>query len=220
MKAHALLGVAMLASACAPSGTRPHDMSTAGHERAAQHEEQLATAAETPDAGCAAPPCWTVTPEARAEAERHRDLAARHRAAASALQGAEDRACGGLDEASRDESPFMHRADIASVEELTEEYQIGHSTMHRRVGATVTFRAVPGMTREWLQRVIDCHIARNAAMGHDVPEMPDCPLVPMGVTAVVRSVGGAFAVDIHAPPGDAADEVLRRARSLVTSPGP
>lgn len=219
MRMHVLVALALLACACTPAGTHPHDMSTAGHERAAQAEEQLATDAET-EHDCAVSPCWTVTAEARADAERHRDLAARHRAAAAALRDAEARECAGLDDASRDESPFSHRADIASVEELWEDVRVGRSTTRRRAGATVMFRAVRGLTREWLQRVVDCHLARNAALGHDVPEMPDCPLVPMGVTAHVRSEGDEFAVDIRGETNEAADEVLRRARSLVAPASP
>jgi hypothetical protein len=52
------------------------------------------------------------------------------------------------------------------------------------------------MTTEWLQRSVDCQLARNAALGHVVPEMPDCPLIPNGVEAHVRSVGNGFAVEI------------------------
>jgi hypothetical protein len=47
--------------------------------------------------------------------------------------------------------------------------------------AIVMFRARPSMTAEWLQRVVDCHPARNAALGHVVLDLPDCPLVPKGV---------------------------------------
>jgi hypothetical protein len=151
----------------------------------------------------------------RAEAARHRELAAAHRTAAEALRDAEARACVGLTDADRDESPFSHHADIAEVSELTEVVPAGRGTATRVVGATVVIRAVPGLTAEWLTRVVDCHLARNAALGHDVPEMPDCPLVPAGVTAHVRSAGGGFAVDVRADGQDQALEVLRRARALV-----
>jgi hypothetical protein len=79
----------------------------------------------------------------------------------------------------------------------------------------VTIRAVPGLTAEWLQRVVDCHVARNAALGHVVPEMPYCPLVPKGVHATVSSVHGGFAVAIRADDGEGAQEVLRRAEALI-----
>ncbi len=204
--------VAILVAACTAPGTQPHDMSTSGHERAAREEEALASSAET---DCTASPCWTVTDEARQDAQRHRELAAEHRAAAAALAEAEAGACIGLDEDTRDESPFMHRADIASVDELTEEVRVGRSVMRRIAGATIVFRAVRGMTAEWLQRVVDCHLARNAALGHDVPEMPYCPLVPRDVTAHVRSTGSGFAVDVRSGDHTSAAEVLRRARALV-----
>jgi hypothetical protein len=54
-----------------------------------------------------------------------------------------------------------------------------------------------------------------AALGHDLPEMPYCPLVPKGVTATVTPVGAAFAVAVRSEDPDRANEVLRRARMLV-----
>ena len=80
---------------------------------------------------------------------------------------------------------------------LTESHSAGKATTQEIVGAIVEFRAVPGLTAEWLQRMVDCHIARNAALGHDVPEMPDCPLVPKGASAQVASTGAGFSVAIR-----------------------
>jgi hypothetical protein len=68
---------------------------------------------------------------------------------------------------------------------------------------------------QWLQRLVDCHLARNAALGHDVPEMPYCPLVPKGVTASVAPTTTGFAISVRADDTDTANEVLRRARMLV-----
>lgn len=70
------------------------------------------------------------------------------------------------------------------------------------------------MTVPWLQRLVDCHLARNAALGHDVPEMPYCPLVPRGVSARVSAVDRGFAVDVRAEDPATAQEILRRARGL------
>lgn len=49
------------------------------------------------------------------------------------------------------------------------------------------FRPVPGLTKELFQRIVNCHLARNAVLGHDAPELAYCPLAPKGVTAEVRS---------------------------------
>ena len=84
--------------------------------------------------------------------------------------------------------------------------------------STATFRAVPGMTVEWLQRVVDCHLARNAVLGHVAPEMPNCPLVPEGVTARVRSTGNGFAVDLRADDSTTVREIVARTDRLARRP--
>jgi hypothetical protein len=100
-----------------------------------------------------------------------------------ALRDAATRACVGVPNDDRDMSPFDHREDIESVAQLYSPSSGGKNPTRHFLGATVVFHATPGMTAQWLQRVIDCHLARNAALGHDVPEMAYCPLVPKGVSA-------------------------------------
>jgi hypothetical protein len=205
-------------------------MSAAQHEAMAARAEQSAkvqAAQFDPNAsiehtrcGSRAYPCWssTVNPTAShlAEADRHRELAAKHRAASQALRDAEAQACVGLAPADRDMSPFAHGEDIASVQELVHRSgggKTGGSSL--AVGAVVVVRAVPGLTAQWLQRVVDCHLARNAALGHDVPEMPYCPLVPRGAIATVTPTETGFAVAIQADDPAVAQDILRRARTLV-----
>jgi hypothetical protein len=221
-----------LAACSADQGTHPHDMSSARHEAMARSEDQSAKAHEAqydPRASvqrgrCGAgkeawaEPCWssTVNPTGAhlADAERHRELAAKHRAASQALRDAEARACVGLADADRDMSPFAHREDIASVQELVVRSGGGKASSLRTKGAVVVIRAVPGLTPQWLQRVIDCHLARNAALGHDVPEMPYCPLVPNGITASVTPTDTGFAVAIQSEDPTVGQEILRRAQGL------
>lgn len=210
-------------------GANPHDMSAAQHQAAANDHDQLADAhAGQYSADASATvwrcsrrgACWTSTTNPTAahqdEAKKHQRMAADHRAASQALRDAEARACVGLADEDRDSSPFDHRDDIASVEPLSENVSSGKGGQPPKMtGAVITFRALPGLTAEWLQRVVDCHLARNAALGHDVPEMPSCPLVPKNVTARVTSTGAGFAVAVRSDDSDTAVEVLRRARSLV-----
>ena len=217
--------------ACAhASGTEPHDMSAAQHQAAAAEAESQAaehTAQVDPNATQATPPCvssrghvcWSknTNPNAehRASAESQRELAAQHRAASQALRDAEAKACQGISDEDRDTSPFARTADIESVTQLREEHKLGRSTSTVDAGATIVFRATPGLTAEWLQRIVDCHVARNAAVGHDMPEMGSCPLVPKGVQAKVRSAGTGFAVDVRGKDAAAAAEIWRRAQ-LIT----
>lgn len=223
------LGGAVTLGGCTPAATASsHDMSAAGHEEAAgaetaeaeAHEAEAEALERSGPAAAEGGPIWTVDPSRadalRLDAARHREAAAAHRASAEALRAAEDRACAGLPDTERAESPFSHREDIADVRELTEEEPVGSgATVSRVIGATIVFRPVPGLTAEWLTRLVECHLARNSALGHDVPEMGDCPLVPAGVTAHVRTVIDGFAVDVRAPGADGAREVLRRAHAMV-----
>jgi hypothetical protein len=217
------------AIACASTpGAQPHDMSAASHEGMASAEDKSAAAhaaqydpeaaAEKVRCGGTNPACWTSlenpTTEHRQMAAQHRKAAADHRAASKALRDAEASACAGLSEQDRDMSPFAHREDIAGVEELKSPppYTKAPAVLG---GAVISFRAVPGMTAQWLKRVIDCHIARSAALGHNVPEMPYCPLVPKDVTATVTATDKGFAVALESKDADVAREILKRANALV-----
>ncbi|MFZ5894619.1 MAG: hypothetical protein ACOY0T_26390 [Myxococcota bacterium] len=226
---HSALASVFVVACAADPGTRPHDMSAASHEAMAKQEEQTADAhsaqynpaAQGKTESCGRGGCWTSTTnptkEHDADAQRHRELAAKHRAASTALAQAEAQACVGISNDDRDISPFFHRDDIKSVSALVEQVRNGKTVVDKRVGATVVFRAVPGMTAEWLQRVVDCHLARAAAAGHAMPEMDYCPLELNNVTAKVTSVGDGFAVHIRSNDAATVDQVLARATSL-TSP--
>lgn len=227
-----LTAASLLVFACAHgAGTDPHDMSAAQHEAAANQEAQQGSAhaaqhdsnahqAQTNCSGGKGRICWTevVNPTAphMKSADEHRQLAAQHRAASQALRDAETSACSGLDDNDRDTSPFAHTSDIRSVTKLEQRSATYEDTQPSDNGATVVIRAAPGLTAEWLQRILNCHLARNAAVGHDMPEMPYCPLVPRGVQASVRSVGDGFAVDVTSKDPATAAEIWRRAQHLQT----
>ena len=241
---HILLGsLAATVWGCVTTpGARPHDMGAAQHENEAQqhaataeeHAKQYDPKADVEHYRCRPiggrfrggadgvgldGACWSsttnVTEKHKRAAEEHRRHAADHRAASAALRDAEGRACVGIDPDDRDISPFDHTEDIAGVRPLTERVSSGKQSYEKTAGAVVTFRAVQGMTAEWLQRVVDCHLARNAALGHEVPEMAYCPLVPKGVQARVTSTGSGFDVSIRADNDATAREVLARAQRLV-----
>ena len=151
--------------------------------------------------------CWTSrinpTQAQLEEARAHEHAAAEHRAASLALRNAEAKACGGLSEHDRDVSPFAHRSDILRVTQVPK-------------GAVVVFRKVPTMTSAGLQKVVDCHLARNDALAHNVPWMLYCPLVPRDVTAKVTDQPDGYSVLIETPDADAAREVKYRVGELIT----
>jgi hypothetical protein len=222
---------ALMLGCAADPGTKPHDMSAPGHEAMAKQEEQEAAehaaqhdpAAHATSTTCTGKGgCWTSTSNPTAQhaedAKRHRELAQKHRAASAALAEAETRACSGISEEDRDISPFYHREDIESVSPLIEEFGSGKGVAKKDVGSTIVFRAVPGLTAEWLQRVVDCHLARAASMGHSMPEMSYCPLLPKGVKAKVESAGNGFAVKISGSDAVTIEEIKKRAEALAAKP--
>lgn len=160
--------------------------------------------------------CWTSVQNPTARhlryANAYRKQAEEHRLASQRLRDAETQACTGIAGDDRDISPFWHREDIVRVEPLS----VWGNERAVSSGVIITFRPVPGLTAEWLQHLIDCHLARNAALGHVVSDMPDCPLVPRGVHAKVRpTADGGLAVEISAEDPETAAEVLARASRLV-----
>jgi hypothetical protein len=219
-------------SACASTpGAQPSDMSAAQHEQAAANHQAEATphtaqfdpnAATTTSRCDGKHPCWTSvsnpTQQHYADARKHQKMAEDHRAAAQSLRSAETQSCVGISDADRDMSPFNHREDITNVQPATAPSVRGKGDPDHLTGAVITFRAVPMLTAEWLQRIVECHLARNNALGNDMPEMAFCPLELKGVTARVSSAGDGFAVTIESQDATTAKEVLRRAQAL-TNPG-
>jgi hypothetical protein len=226
MRTIASAALAVVIAACAPTPTTPgsgvhlsaaqDDVVAAGQEReAAQHRASFDPAARTRQERCTHHggggadsdfyECWdsvvNPTESQLREARQHERVAEERRAASQALKFAEARACSGLSAADRDTSPFAHRDDILTVSPLPR-------------GAIVVFKRVPTLTEEHLQKIIDCHIARNDALGHNVPEMGYCPLVPRDVSAKVTSLESGFAVTIESTDKEAAREVRARAEAL------
>lgn len=221
------------AAACASApGTRPHDMSASEHARAAAQHEETGTehaakfqpdATDATDATDCAPylgSCWSSNPteEHRDEARDHRELAAKHRAASQALRQVEAEACQGVTDMDRDIDPFVHRQAIVRGVPLTqpefEDYGAS-ARSYKQVGASVVVLPAAGLTAERLQRVVTCHVARAASLGHDAPELSFSPLAVKGAQASVRSAGNGFAIEISGDTRESAAEILARVQRLV-----
>jgi hypothetical protein len=203
---------------CASTIT-PGGMSVAQHEAVAKADDQEANSklcqASTNDASGG--PCWGAqTAETRREVAELRREAAAHRNAAAVLK-AEQKACNGVSEADRVQSPFSHQEDIVSVQPLIERRPDGET---RQAGAVIEFRKVPRLTTENFQKILDCHLARDEAFGFDARELAYCPLNvnPLGfhkVNATVAERPNCFIVKLDSENEDVAKKVLARAQLLV-----
>ena len=216
---HTMFGGALsLALGCASARTRPHDMSVEGHEGAASqvqeeadaHTEQYDPSKNTFSNDCTLDFCWQTwtnpTSVHRDEADRLRRLAKRHRRGAARLREAEQKACVGVDDRDRDLSPFFHTDDI---------FGVSVPTLYSDDPVEITFAPVGGLTQESLQQLVDCHLARSASMGHEMPEMDYCPLTPHGVKATVTTREVGLVVNIWVDAGsESRREVMKRAQKL------
>ena len=197
-------------------------MSVSGHEAAAEAEDRKAESDPclSPTGPGEGEPCWSAqTERARREAAEHRRLAAEHRNAA-AIEKAEREACANVSEEDRVVSPFSHREDILSVQPLSVRLPQGGT---RDAGAVIVFRKVPRLTAGLLQKIIDCHLARNAAFGFDARELAFCPLNvnPLGfkkLKATVTDRADGFAVELRADDEKIGQQIWERAQGLVGAP--
>jgi hypothetical protein len=127
-------------------------------------------------------------------------------------------ACAGLPDPDRQTSPFDRLEDIVYVEDVQTRSTMTKGAQRARLeGASITVRAARGLTREYLQRLVTCHLARNASMGFAIPEMAKCPLSVKGARANVDTVGTTFRVEIRGDSNESAEMISRRAKELASS---
>ena len=80
----------------------------------------------------------------------------------------------------------------------------GYTTYNRFRGAEIAVPAQPGLTGEWLQRVVATQVANGA-----------CDFGAHNVMVDVLSAGDSFTVRVSGPDERAAGEILSRAKQLV-----
>jgi hypothetical protein len=187
-----LLGV--LAAGCG-HGAAFDEMSAVQHDDAAAAKESLASDKDR----------LSDAPELLRVAHEHRDAAEQLRLAAAS-------ACAGVPRS--EQASSMRSLVVLSVEPL---YESIFPSKGSRIlsGATVRVAAEPGLTEQWLGRVMECHMAQHRVLGELKEE--GCPLATIGAVEVVGAPG-SFLVRIRANDRDAAAQVLQRARGLLGPP--
>jgi hypothetical protein len=81
----------------------------------------------------------------------------------------------------------------------------------------IVFRPIPGSSTERIQRIVDCHLAQNVALGVRPPDPMDyCPLAVRSARAVTRAEPDGIAVTVWSADPEAAAEIRRRAKTLLS----
>ena len=83
-------------------------------------------------------------------------------------------------------------------------------------GALIAFQSVEGMTAPRLERLVTCHLARNACLDDGAKDVAYCPLALKNVKATVtQTADGLFAIAVRSDDPTVAEEILRRAQALT-----
>ncbi len=226
-----------LAPACATTPVPEHHPSAAVYDdratkdlAAARQQEQASHAlARRRDGvagvrgGCSpGEVCWTEegppTDEHLQEAGRLRHEALRDRKISKELLATEARSCVGVSLVDRELSPFVHLRDISSVRPLYREPPPRNSASHPR-GAVVTFRPIPGMTVDQLRQIVECHLARDNALGTELPDVSIGLMATPGTQVSVAQTADGFAVSLWSDDPVGAQELLRKANLLAPQEG-
>jgi hypothetical protein len=111
---------------------------------------------------------------------------------------ASQHACDGLQIAAVDQSVADMRANVVDVEQIR---QGNGKQVPFLVGARLTVRATPGMTPEWMGRLLFCDATRHTSDA----------LIPAGAHSHVSSTGTGFAISVRAQEPSLARDIERRA---------
>jgi len=93
---------------------------------------------------------------------------------------------------------------VRSVAQYSTDEDAGYTRYRQFRGAELFVPAQPGLTQEWLQRVLSFEVASG-----------DCDFGVRGAKVNVLSAGGGFSVRVSAEDERSAGEILRHAQSLM-----
>jgi len=140
--------------------------------------------------------------------------ASEHANAARQLRDTERVACVGVPAEDRDAGPFADRSRIENVEVLRDKTWA--KGMMQPIGVAIDMRSEPGMTEQWLSRVLECHLAHQAVVGRMA--YGSSPLSQYGTKVTVTSTETGFRVVITSADIDVARSVIAKGEALVGAP--
>jgi hypothetical protein len=130
---------------------------------------------------------------------------------------AEPAVCVAVPEAETHLAVLLSPQNVVSVEALDGKRQ-DDPTVPPGVGARIVVASRAFVTADWLQHVIDCHLAARVATGGKA-NATQLPLDVDGARAHVTRSGGSLTVDVTAADARGAREILSRALALAPRAG-
>lgn len=149
--------------------------------------------------------------ESAARSTQDTALAEEHLDAAKQLRSEEQLACDGVPETERVNGPFSQPDRITSVEVLRDRV-VFQKGFPQPVGVAVYLKAEPGVTEQWLGRVVECHRAHLAVVGRGVRASP---LSVANAQVAVSATAIGFRVTVTSKDTDTARSVVDKGRELA-----
>jgi hypothetical protein len=125
------------------------------------------------------------------------------------------RMCAGVPEAERAHPSVLQPPELEDVRGATGERRLIKMTVQELRGADLLVRASPGLTKQWIARVVRCHVAYSdlsTAAGGEAS--PDPLLVDQAELSFDETETG-FLIRIRGSSKAEGEEILARAQRLV-----
>jgi hypothetical protein len=119
-------------------------------------------------------------------------------------------ACAEVPDRDRDAGILAMRGQIVAVEEVRDK--VFPKAPPQLVGVRIDVRATPGVTQQWIGRVIGCHAAHYAVAG--AAGAPASPVLVPGARVRVSSTADGFRISITSDDLDVARQALSAGRAL------
>ena len=119
--------------------------------------------------------------------------------------------CAGIAEA-------QSRTTLTDLRDDVESVQVARATSKTKpfvdhtVGVDINVRAQPGMTAQWLARLVECHVASEA--GGDFCTSSECPLGLNRVATSVSATATGFSISLRSGDTTVAREIARRSQLI------
>jgi hypothetical protein len=149
--------------------------------------------------------------EAAARTTSEPDAAQEHLAAARKLRDEEQFACVNVPDAERQQGPLANPDRIAGVEIVKDKDPVYPKAPERAAGIAVYVRAEPGLTEQWLGRVLECHLAHVAVVG----AAGSSPLAVEDAKVAVSSTPAGFRVTITSKDSDTVRALVQKGQILA-----
>jgi hypothetical protein len=152
---------------------------------------------------------------ASGEAAGLRHTAEEHRAGARAIEQRETAACMGIPREERERPVFLQGAALEGVRPVTGERRFIKTTVQELRGADIIVQAQLGMTKQWLARIVRCHLARHDVLGSGLRESFEDPLLAGVPEVSFDETETGFVVRIRGHDKVEGEEILRRAMRIA-----